>query len=311
MRISFLSSWGENSEQLLEAYRRQSPNRSGIWENLVGTADLNSADCIVFMEGLPAGGIQSFRNDQVLIGLPREVLPAIKSYQQLNSKYCFTYQSAYHVSTWRIAREFNELAELKWKPKQHACSAVISRLYSTPGQISRVDFLHEFTSRFPNYIDVYGFGWNEEELGGSYRGVLGDRFAPASRSEICKWNGLYPYQYSIACENNHVNNYFTEKLIDCFLSWTIPIYYGCPNITDFFPAESMIRINCLDPDAIDYVKEVIQRPITKLQIDALEEARRLVLYKYNVWPSIAEIAKFGRLSWAPNSPGANLALGKN
>tara|TARA_A100001201_G_scaffold3086_1_gene7316 strand:+ start:2281 stop:3060 length:780 start_codon:yes stop_codon:yes gene_type:complete len=42
------------------------------------------------------------------------------------------------------------------------------------------------------------------------------------------------YNYHIAMENSRHENYFTEKLIDCFLTKTIPIYYGCPNISDYF-----------------------------------------------------------------------------
>ena len=34
--------------------------------------------------------------------------------------------------------------------------------------------------------------------------------------------------------------YFTEKLLDCFLSGTIPIYWGCPSIGDFFNTKGMI-----------------------------------------------------------------------
>ena len=30
----------------------------------------------------------------------------------------------------------------------------------------------------------------------------------------------------------------SEKIADCFLAWTMPIYYGCPRIAEYFPAES-------------------------------------------------------------------------
>jgi hypothetical protein len=42
------------------------------------------------------------------------------------------------------------------------------------------------------------------------------------------------YQYAIIIENCRQNNYFTEKLMDCLLTKTIPIYYGCPNISKWF-----------------------------------------------------------------------------
>jgi hypothetical protein len=36
---------------------------------------------------------------------------------------------------------------------------------------------------------------------------------------------------------------FTEKLIDCFLTGTIPIYYGCPSIGKFFNIKGIIVID--------------------------------------------------------------------
>ena len=55
-------------------------------------------------------------------------------------------------------------------------------------------------------------------------------------------NELFYSQYHIAIENVTINNWFTEKLIDCFQTKTIPIYLGCDNIGDFFKTEGMIII---------------------------------------------------------------------
>jgi hypothetical protein len=55
-----------------------------------------------------------------------------------------------------------------------------------------------------------------------------------------KEDGLAPYHYSIVIENNQESNYFTEKLIDCFLCETIPIYWGSSNIGNYFDIRGMI-----------------------------------------------------------------------
>ncbi|MEW6054241.1 MAG: hypothetical protein AB1552_10720 [Nitrospirota bacterium] len=47
-------------------------------------------------------------------------------------------------------------------------------------------------------------------------------------------------QFHIAIENAKVNNWFTEKLLDCFITKTIPIYWGCPNISNYFDPYGMI-----------------------------------------------------------------------
>ena len=41
-------------------------------------------------------------------------------------------------------------------------------------------------------------------------------------------------------------NWFTEKLIDCFATGTIPIYWGCPNIEEFFNKDGIIQVNNID-----------------------------------------------------------------
>jgi hypothetical protein len=59
-------------------------------------------------------------------------------------------------------------------------------------------------------------------------------------------NELFYGQYHICIENTKKNNWFTEKLIDCFQTKTIPIYYGPDNIEKFFDVRGMFLINNLE-----------------------------------------------------------------
>jgi len=52
--------------------------------------------------------------------------------------------------------------------------------------------------------------------------------------------------YHICIENTAHENYFTEKIIDCFLFRTIPIYWGCPNISKFFDPDGIIQVDTVD-----------------------------------------------------------------
>ena len=79
-----------------------------------------------------------------------------------------------------------------------------------------------------------------------YKGVFGG-FNTGTADKIenlipntTKWDGLENYSYSIAIENESLKNYFSEKFTDCILARTIPIYYGCPNISDFFQINVII-----------------------------------------------------------------------
>jgi len=50
-------------------------------------------------------------------------------------------------------------------------------------------------------------------------------------------------QFSIVIENHRNENYFTEKLIDCLVAETIPLYWGCSNIDEYFDKQGIIKFN--------------------------------------------------------------------
>lgn len=58
-----------------------------------------------------------------------------------------------------------------------------------------------------------------------------------------KREGLDRFAFSIAMENTCEDYYFTEKLIDCFLTCTVPIYWGCPSIGKFFDPEGILSFS--------------------------------------------------------------------
>lgn len=57
---------------------------------------------------------------------------------------------------------------------------------------------------------------------------------------------LEPYQFSIAPENASHNNWFADKIVDCFVAKTIPLYWGCPNLDKFFNMDGVIRFASYD-----------------------------------------------------------------
>ena len=102
--------------------------------------------------------------------------------------------------------------------------------------------------------------------------------APDDKSEFLPDDDkrhLFKSQYSIAIENASVENYFTEKLIDCLITKTVPIYFGCPNIGDFFDTRGMIIIE--DPNNIDK----IIKNINKLTPETYEQMLPYIEENYN------------------------------
>jgi len=50
-------------------------------------------------------------------------------------------------------------------------------------------------------------------------------------------------QFTLVVENCSQKNYFTEKLMDALITKTVPIYFGCPNINDFFNKKGILTFN--------------------------------------------------------------------
>ena len=55
-----------------------------------------------------------------------------------------------------------------------------------------------------------------------------------------KIEGLKDYRYTFCIENFRKDFWFTEKLIDCFVTGTLPIYWGCPSIGNLFNQDGML-----------------------------------------------------------------------
>lgn len=70
-----------------------------------------------------------------------------------------------------------------------------------------------------------------------------DHFGRGHRPIENKEDGLKDYCFSIVMENATYPNMFTEKITDCFMTGTIPIYYGISNIGDYFDTNGIITLN--------------------------------------------------------------------
>lgn len=57
---------------------------------------------------------------------------------------------------------------------------------------------------------------------------------------------LFDSMFHICIENVSKNNFFTEKIIDPLVCKTIPIYLGCPNISNYFDTRGFLVANNVD-----------------------------------------------------------------
>jgi hypothetical protein len=119
--------------------------------------------------------------------------------------------------------------------------------YCHPSQISWINnpiFLPSKTklismiSSSNSFLEGHKFRLNILNSVKSFVDVYGRNINPIEKKEY----GLVDYFYSIAIENDNTDNYFSEKLIDCFMTCTIPIYWGCRHAYSIFNPKGMIDI---------------------------------------------------------------------
>ena len=106
--------------------------------------------------------------------------------------------------------------------KIHEKSKLVSMIASNKGMCEGHRKRLQFVEKYKNDVDFYGRGFNEID---------------------CKEDGLRDYMFSFGIENAVYDNYYTEKLTDCFACGTIPIFYGCRGVTDYFNEDGIIFLD--------------------------------------------------------------------
>ena len=185
---------------------------------------------------------------------------------------------------WHINRNYDFLTACEPPQKTRRVSWITSAKAKSEGHRRRLRFLDALREKvdldLPATYNYYRL--REPSL---TREAFLARAAGSGRLGVeDKWEGLAPYRYSIAVENFSGPYYWSEKLADCFLAWTMPLYYGCSNITDYFPEQSLIAFDIDDPAAVDLIREVVESDLWGERREAIAHARDLVLNRYQLFP---------------------------
>lgn len=164
-------------------------------------------------------------------------------------------------------KDYDELfSMLNSQKKTKLLSVISSNKSMCIGHKLRLEFIESLKKHFGSQIDIYG------------RGI---------RTFSDKWDVIAPYKYHIVIENDNGEDYFTEKLSDCFLSESFPLYYGCNNIEEYFLHQSMARIDIHDADkSIETIENAIKNNYYERYHSDIITAKKLVLDKYNMFPNL-------------------------
>lgn len=282
VKLTFPTTW--HKTDLWSNFLAQSLNSSGVWGNMKYEINNETDNCDFW---IVIGNLNKKESAFVryeTIFIPSEERESIPNYsnkflsqfnkiatsrEDMLSKFSNTYKIQY-ICPWQLQKTYDELIITPPIQKQKTISAIISNLYISELHKKRFILLNKLQGHFKDKLDWYGRG----------NIYIKD-----------KTEGLYPYKYSIAIENSIYNDYWTEKIADCFLSYTMPIYFGCPNITDYFDHKSMILLNDIDDykEIIHTIESAIDNKYYEHNIQYIIDSREKVLHQYQLFPVLNKL----------------------
>lgn len=285
---------------------RQTPQGKGIWENIHFTTDINSKyDYVLSLDSSPKPiKLYCFKeniwkvNQEPSNEFFKLAHKANKLYSRVfttdpglqNGRFAINQPAV----PWFIDKSYDQLKKNTIPEKVFNLSCITSLKNSFLGHQKRLGFIRKIKKTLSlDLISTYDYYFRQNP-NISYQKFRKDQLKLGYDETVKnKLDGLAPYRFSLIIENFSGPDYWSEKLTDCYLSWTIPIYYGCTNIEKYFPENSLIRIDIQNPDSIGKTKKLLNKEYWIKNKAHLKKARDLILEKHQFFPCFAnEIKKW-------------------
>jgi hypothetical protein len=167
-------------------------------------------------------------------------------------------------------RDVNWLKNLSSIEKTRTISVFCSQKTLTPEHQARYKFVQILKKHFGDTLDWYGNG---------------------VQSIPEKWDGIAPYKYHIVLENQSRHNIISEKIYDSYLGLAYPIYWGAPNLADYFPKESFSQIEILDwRNSIKTIERILLKDEWAKTLPALIQSKNIVTTDLNIFSRFSKLA---------------------
>jgi hypothetical protein len=257
--------------------KKQTPNSSMQWGGFTFTdADVAECDYLVILD-YPKDDFSVKVNKNNIIHICLEPPNEVSKYRQYGSKNTALIFNQLDIKKnnilshgalpWHVNKSYDFLSDVKLETltKENKVVWVTSDQRTSKGHNVRMDFLDNIKD-LP-FVELYG------------RGI---------RPIDDKWDALSTSKYAIAYENFQNDYYWTEKIVDCYLSFAMPLYYGCNSIENFFPKDSFIQIDPKDKHSELFLKEIVTSNKWEENLDSIIKARELILNKYQLFPFLCQ-----------------------
>ena len=269
---------------------KQTPNNNMIWNGITFTEDdVEACDFLIILD-YPKNDFSVKVNKNNIFHFCLEPSNEVSKYRQFANKNVSKIfnqlkedkkiELCYPALPWHIGLSYDELKQINVNQlhKENKIVWVTSNQRTSIQHNFRMDFLDSINN-LP-FVELYGKGIQPIDS---------------------KWDVMKSSKYAIAFENFKNNYNWTEKIADCFLSYNIPIYYGCDSISNYFNPNSIIQLDPNDKHIDLKLKEIVASNYWEKNLDALIESRNLVLEKYQMFALFETIIQNHQTKFGVNS----------
>jgi hypothetical protein len=188
-----------------------------------------------------------------------------------------THTTHFNWLEWHLSATYMDLLT-NHPPKKYTTevSAIVSSKYTDPGHRFRVDFIRDSADS----VQWHLFGADIAPV--TYKGAL---------PYHAKDNGLMPYKYTFAAENNQLHNYVTEKLVDAILAECVCFYWGSPNVGDLIDTNAYVVLpsDCTTDELVDVMRAEIASDGWERRIGYIRAAKWRLLNEQQLMPKLERL----------------------
>lgn len=285
--VGIVANWTDG-DNVVRQWQRQFPN-NGAWKGVrLVTSDVDTAPHFTLVINHPRTEDLPVKADTSIVAHmePYEGTSRYGDWSTPDSTRFMHVHSrdfATNFLEWHLDISYDHLATTS-PTKSADLSAIVTGKRLSLGHHFRLDLIHHLES-IGEAIDIYGLANNESFR--NYRGAL---------PWLDKREGLAPYRYTIAIENNSEKNYVTEKLTDAILSECLPFYWGCPNLEDIIEPDSFIRLPSDDITvATSIIREAIANDEYSRRLPAIKRSKENLLNSLQIAPTISRLVRGHKL----------------
>lgn len=239
----------------------------------------------------------------------RGIIPEIWRNPKGFLKVC-DHKTTRNILEWHISPTYMEMISDGWwenlikkkniKNNTTIISTILSNKNFEIGHQKRIEMLKTLLSdkEFTQYINEYNKSSKYTEFKLDIYGTIDKKILGIDNTDYCNYcgelpyhkkdNGLFPYKYHFNAENNDIENYNTEKLVDGILSGCCVFYWGNRKIFEILDERCCILLP-FDKEHnyaadIKIIKNSIRNREWEKRLPYIKKARDDILHKYQFFP---------------------------